>query len=387
MEADVAAWLVSAEAAPWLERAAAEPDPESLGAATRWRRDLSAERAAAVLTQASLRRAGARKLGERIAGLFLTRDGLEQATRPAVATWRATRFASSGAPRVWDLGCGLGLDALALAATGLSVTAVELDPVTAIFAAANLGESARVVAGDLVDVVADIAPDDAVFLDPARRTGRGRSWDVADLSPSWDVVTGLADGSRVACVKLGPGVPYSLLPDDAEAIWVSESGDLVEAAVWTGPGATPRRGALLLPGGHELDGGRAEVPVGAVGGYLYEPDPAVIRAGALTALASLLGAHAVSHGIAYLTSDHLVATPYATAFEVLEHLPYRDRDLRAWVKAHDVGTLEIKKRGLDVDPAVLRKRLAPKGPRAATILLTPSPEGALALVVRRCGQV
>jgi hypothetical protein len=302
-----------------------------------------------------------------------------------VASWRAARFAASGATRVWDLGCGLGLDALALADAGLSVTAVERDPVTAILAAANLGASTRVVAGDLVGIISEIGPDDAVFLDPARRTGRGRSWDVADLSPSWDVVTSLADGTRVACVKLGPGVPYSLLPDDAETIWVSEAGDLVEAAVWTGPGTTPRRGALLLPGGYELDGGRAEVPVGPVGSYLYEPDPAVIRAGAVTALARMLGATTIAHGIAYLTSDHLVATPYATAFEVIDHLPYRDRDLRAWVRAHAVGTLEIKKRGLEVDPAVLRKRLAPKGPHAATIVLTPTPEGALALVVRRCG--
>jgi SAM-dependent methyltransferase len=317
--------------------------------------------------------------------LFLTRDGLEQSTRPAVARWRAARFAASGSTRVWDLGCGLGLDALALAEAGLSVTAVEKDPVTATFAAANLGSAARVVTADLLDVRADIVPEDAVFLDPARRTGRGRSWDVADLSPSWDVVTGLADGSRVACVKLGPGVPYNLLPDDAEAIWVSEGGDLVEAAVWTGPGATPRRGALLLPGGYELDGGRAEVPLGPVGRYLYEPDPAVIRAGAVTALATMLGATGIAHGIAYLTSDHLVAGPYATAFEVLEHLPYRDRDLRAWVKAHAVGTLEIKKRGLELDPATLRKRLAPKGPHAATIVLTPTPEGAAALIVRRTG--
>jgi SAM-dependent methyltransferase len=383
MEADVAAWLVSAEAAPWLERAADEPDPESLGAATRWRRDLTAERAAAVLTQVSLRRAGVRKLGERAGRLFLTRDGLEQATRPAVASWRAARFAASGATHVWDLGCGLGLDALALAEAGLSVTAVEKDPVTATFAKANLVSAARVVTADLLDVRGDIAGHDAVFLDPARRTVRGRSWDVADLSPSWDVVTGLADGSRVACVKLGPGVPYNLLPDVAEAIWVSESGDPVEAAVWTGPGTTPRRGALLLPGGYELDGGRAEVPLGPVGSYLYEPDPAVIRAGAVTALATMLGATGIAHGIAYLTSEHLVAGPYATAFEVLERLPYRDRDLRAWVKAHDVGTLEIKKRGLELDPAVLRKRLAPKGPNAATIVLTPTPEGALALVVRR----
>lgn len=380
MEAEVASWLVSDQAQPWLERAAAEREPESLAAAGRWRRDLPGQQAAAVLAQTSLRRAAVRKLGERAASLYLTREGLEQATRTDVARWRAQQFVTRGATEVWDLGCGLGLDALALVDAGLAVTAVERDPVTAILAAANLAGRASVLTADVADV--DVPAGAAVFLDPARRTARGRSWDVADLSPSWDVVRRVAEG-RVACVKLGPGVPYSLLPDDAETQWVSDHGDLVEAAVWTGPGTTPRRAALLLPGGYELDGGRPEVQVAPVRRWLYEADPAVIRAGAVPTLAALLDATAIASGVAYLTADRLVATPYAAAFEVLEHLPYREKDLRAWVKAHRVGTLEIKKRGLDVDPAVLRKRLAPKGPNAATLVLTPSPVGALALVVRR----
>ncbi|HET7724008.1 MAG TPA: class I SAM-dependent methyltransferase [Propionibacteriaceae bacterium] len=382
-ERDVAAWLVSGDATPWLKRAALEPDLESLATADRWRRELPPDKAAAVLGQASLRRVAAAKLGERASGLFLTRDGLEQATRAPVARWRAERFAT-GITEVWDLGCGLGLDALAMVDAGLRVTAVEKDAVTATFAQANLGAAARVVLADVADVYDDVPPGAGLFLDPARRTARGRSWDVADLSPSWDVVSRYLETGRVACVKLGPGVPYRLLPDRAETVWVSDHGDLVEAAVWTGPGATPgRRGALLLPSGASLEA-TAEAPgVGPVQRWLYEPDPAVIRSGSLAALAGLLGAASVAPGVAYLTAAEHRPTPYATAFEVLASLPYRERDLRAWVRTERIGTLEIKKRGLDVDPAALRRRLAPRGPGSATLILTPTPGGAVALVVRR----
>jgi len=370
MELEVASWLVSAEAAPWLDRAAREQAPESLGAAGRWRRDLPADRAAAVLAQASLRRAALAKLGYRASTLFLTREGLEQATRPRVARW--------------DLGCGLGIDALALVDAGIAVTAVELDPVTSTFAAANLGDSASVITADITDLNDKVPGDAAVFLDPARRTARGRSWDVADLTPSWDVVTPYLDGSRVACVKLGPGVPYRLLPDHGETVWVSDRGDLVEAAVWTGPGAAPRRrSALLLPEGASLEATEDATPIGRIQSWLYEPDPAVIRAGAIPALARMLDATGIAPGVAYLTTDDYRPTPYATAFEVLERLPYRERDLRAWVKENRVGTLEIKKRGVEVDPAALRRRLSPKGPGSATLVLTPTQDGAVALAVRR----
>ncbi|MHB1009280.1 MAG: class I SAM-dependent methyltransferase [Propionibacteriaceae bacterium] len=383
-EQDVAAWLVSSDATPWLERAARERDLDSLATADRWRRELPPDQAAAVLGQASLRRAAVAKLGERAAGLFLTRDGLEQATRGLVARWRATRLVGTGITEVWDLGCGLGIDALAMSEGGLRVTAVEKDPVTATFAAANLGPATPVVLADVADLYDAVPADAGVFLDPARRTGRGRSWDVADLSPSWDVVSRYVDAGRVACVKLGPGVPYRLLPEVAETVWVSEHGDLVEAALWTGTGSTPgRRSALLLPSGASLCA-TAEAPrIGPVQGWLYEPDPAVIRSGSLAALAGLLDATSVAPGVAYLTAEEHRPTPYATAFEVLASLPYRERDLRAWVRAERIGTLEIKKRGLDVDPAALRRRLEPKGPGSATLVLTPTPDGAVALVVRR----
>ena len=107
----------------------------------------AADLAAAATTQAVLRARAAAKLGPGAERLFLTPDGLQQATRPEISVRRAARLADvlqdrrptgGGAPTVMDLGCGIGADLLAFAAAGLDVAGVDLDPVTAAMAAANL---------------------------------------------------------------------------------------------------------------------------------------------------------------------------------------------------------------------------------------------------------
>lgn len=376
MDPQLAAWLVSPEAGSALAMAAAQPDPDSLAAAQRLRRDFPPDQAAAALTQVALRRKAVAKFGERAGGLFFTAAGLEQATRAEVAAWRASRFAAVGATRIVDLGCGLGADALAFVDAGLDVRAVDADPVTAIFASANLGRPVACATAESV-VGSLLAEADAVFLDPARRTSAGRTWRVSDLSPSWEFAVGLLAG-RLGCIKAAPGLPSTVIPAGTGVTWVSHRGDLVETTVWS----WGSRVAVLLPDGLELASGPPPV-VGELGRYLYEPDPAVIRADALGRLAELLEARSIQPGIAYLTSDIAMTTGFATGFEVLEVLPFDERTLRAWVREHGVGVLEIKVRGLDVDPAVLRRRLKPSGSGSATLVLAPTPAGARALVVHR----
>ena len=379
-----------------LAEATAEPDPDGLAAATRLRAAHGPAVAVAALHQASLRRRARSKFGDRAALMFFTRDGLEQATRPAVAAHHAARLVAAGATRVVDLGCGIGTDALAFADAGLEVVAVERDPGTAEVAAANLGERGRVLCADAEEVAgALLTPGTAAFCDPARRTGSGRLWRVTDFTPSWDLVTALLAGDRVAGVKLGPALPHSLVPPSAEAEWVTHTGDTVEVGLWAGAGSRPDLDvATLLPGAGG-EAARLEVPrpapgrpveslpVGPVGRYLFEPDGAVIRARGITPLGHRLGAHLLDPDIAYLSGDSAVDSPFATTFEVLEVLGPGEKVLRRWVREHEVGTLEIKKRGVDVDPAVLRRRLSPQGPNAATLVLSRTPSGAVALVVRR----
>jgi SAM-dependent methyltransferase len=386
VDVELARWLVSAEAAPALEEASNQADPASLAAAAALRRHWPADRAAAVLGQQALRRRAVAKFGDRAGSLFLTPDGLEQATRADVARWRSQRFVAAGAREVVDLGCGIGADALAFLDAGLDVVAVEADPATAVLAQANLGERAQVVTGDAVDLADGLlAGGAAAFIDPARRTAAGRTWRVADFSPPWEFATGLLEG-RVGAVKAAPGLPSVFIPGGVAGTWVSHRGDLVEASLWSGPWRPGSRTAVLLPAGAELEAGARDVPaVGPPGRYLYEPDPAVIRSGVVGALAGLLGARVAQDGIAYLFADELVESPFATAFEVREELPFDERALRRWVRDRGVGILELKVRGMDVDPAALRRRLKPKGPASATMVLTPTVNGARALVSHRLG--
>lgn len=392
MDIEVARWLTGPDAAASIREAHGFDDPSSLKAGAALRRTLSPDRAAAVADLEWLRRRGAAKLGDMAASLFLTHDGLEQATRFPVAQWRAGRL-SGAATRMIDAGCGLGIDALAARMAGIEVIGIEKDPVTAIFARANLGTvpgpAYEVRTADLKDLNPEELPggrgtqDTAIFLDPARRTEKGRSWKVDDLSPSWDSILGVL-GHGFVVVKLAPGFPRRLLPAGVDVTWVSHKKDLVETTLWSWAGATGRREAVVLNGTESrlLAGGPLPSPA-PVSRYVYEPDPAVIRAGATGVLARMAGVRPVADSIAYLTGPDLLLTDFADVFEVLEILDFSEKALRAWVRDQGIGTLEIKVRGLGVDPAVLRRALRPKGANAATIILTPTTDGAKALVVRR----
>lgn len=186
-------------------------------------------------------------------------------------------------------------------------------------------------------------------------------------------------------MKLGPGLPHRAIPAGVEAEWVSDRGDTVEVALWAGPGSHPdTRVALLLPDDRLVVApGAAALSVGPVGSVLYEPAGAVTRAGGIAQLGTALDARLLHPDIAYLTADGFRPTPYAAAFEVLEVHQYTEQTLRHWARERGIGTLEIKKRGLDLDPAVLRKRLKLRGGASATVVLTRDSAGALLLVVRR----
>ncbi len=104
--------------------------------------------------------------------------------------------------------------------------------------------------------------------------------------------------------------------------------------------------------------------------YLYEPDGAVIRARLIGDLARQLDARMLDRTIAYATSDTAVDTPFASRFEVVADFALDQRSLKRELASRGIGTLEIKKRGVDIDPAAFRTALAPKGDNSATLILT-----------------
>ncbi|GAA4266454.1 THUMP-like domain-containing protein [Frondihabitans peucedani] len=334
---------------------------------------------AAVLTQARLRAKGRSKFGDFADRMLFTEAGLEQATRLPVASTHAGRFRRAGLRRIADLGCGIGGDALALAALDLGVVAVDRDEVTAAIATYNLAPwpAAEVRLGAAEE--ADLDGVDGVFLDPARRTeghsSTRRLQDPADWSPALDTAFAFAERLPTG-VKLGPGVDRELLPSDAECQWISVDRSVVEVGVWFGALARPgiRRAALVL-GAHgpaELTaaGDSDDVEVGDLDEYVYEPDGGVIRARLIGDLARLIGARTISRDIAYLSGPTAVATPFAQCFRVVETFPLDEKRLRQELKKRGIGRVEIKKRGVDIDPAAFRKRLQLSGANEATLILT-----------------
>ena len=66
---------------------------------------------------------------------------------------------------------------------------------------------------------------------------------------------------------------------------------------------------------------------------------------------------------------------------MLEELPYREKQLKAALRERGIGRLAIKKRGVDVVPEQLRKRLALSGDNEGTIVLTRVAGAGTALLV------
>ncbi|WP_420715603.1 THUMP-like domain-containing protein [Streptomyces sp. SBT349] len=345
-----------------------------LAAATRLRRDHPPELVSAAIGQARLRQRAAAKFGAEAERMYFTPDGVEQATRAPVAEWRARRLAALGARRVADLCCGIGGDALALAGAGIEVLAVDRSPLACAVAEANaaaLGLSDRVTVRCAAVEDTDVSGHDAVFVDPARRrTGGGRIFAPEAYSPPLSWAVALAGRVPHAALKIAPGVPHEAIPAEAEAEWVSHRGEVKEAVLWFGTGAAHPVRATLLPGGHTLTGRARPAPAGPPGRYLYEPDGAVIRSHLVADVAERVNGRLLDPEIAYITSDEAHPTPFATAYEITDVLPFHVKRLRALLRERDVGTVTVKKRGSAVTPETLLKQLKPKGSARATVFLT-----------------
>lgn len=369
------AWITSPEAAAALSDAAGLAQDLSAAEALQRRYGLTGDQRAAVITQAELRAKAAARWGQPTGHLFFTRDGLEQATRPAVAKWRAERLGSFGVRAIADLGCGLGFESLAFAQAGLRVTAVEIDEATADLARANLaGTSAEVRTGDITDTdLLDPLLDgaDALFLDPARRDPKAprtidglsghRVADPEDWSPSWSWIASIAARKPHTVVKVAPGIDHALIPDRGSAVWTAVDGDLVEASIWfPGFSEQPVRSAQSFAfGGHAtLDSTMPTADtIAPIDSVLLDVAPVVSRSGLVTTLAATAGAHRIDEHIAYLSTEATPApSPFYTSYRVIDAMPFDRRRIGDALASLDAGSLTVMKRGFAADTELLRKQ-------------------------------
>lgn len=392
MDAADIAWLRTADgAAVAAEATALLAGTSELAALRRLARAHGAAYARAAVALARGRAAAAGKFAD-AARLFCDHAAAEQASAEAVARHLAARFA--GSRYVADIGCGMGGDALAIAAAapGARVLAVDVDPARLAMLAANAavrGVAARVepLAADVANPAWALPGDvDAAWCDPGRRDSGGRQLRPERWSPPLAralALTAPRDSLRGAGVKLAPGIDTALLPAEDEAEFVSLGRTLRAAVLWRGSLARASgvaRTATVLPAGVSLAGvpERGTVPLRAPGAYLYDPDPAVGRAGLVGLLAEQIEAWQLDAEIAYLSSDAAVETPFARRLRVRAWLPFAERRLLDVLRAAGVARVEVTRRGSPVETnalerrlnAALRNRDGARGGSVAVVVLT-----------------
>lgn len=348
------------------------------------KRGFDSDLISAALTQSRLRARATEKFGDSAAQMLFTAAGLEQATRASIATAHADFLRKHGAQKLLDFGCGIGADARSFAAAGITVTAIEKDGEAAAAARHNLAAfpTARVIEADANDLDLAALGADTVWIDPARRSAGKRIKNPAHWQPSLEHAIALAQRYPLSGIKVAPGIDYALLPASAHVQWISETRELAEAVIWMGVDIKPGRSALVItPNGkysYQADGENPQQPAemlepAPLAEFIYEPDPAIIRAGAIASLAKAQQLRPVSAQIAYLTGVDPIFSPFLSGFRIQEVLKPRPKIVQAALRSHGIGRVEIKKRGTSLVPEEYRRQLHLDSslPGSATLISTP----------------
>jgi hypothetical protein len=334
------------------------------------RKTYPADQVNGALTQAKLRQKAVSKFGNQARVMFFTEDALQQASDPLI---RAYRTAQVNGLNVVDLCCSIGADALAFGMTNPEVLGVDIDPSRIAIAQHNaqvLGLShVRFVVDDVLTMPPP--PADVIFFDPARRDTNGRRiHDVRRYIPPLDTINRYQAQQKI--IKLSPGVAVDQLHSiPSRLVFISVGGDLKEAVMQVGESG---RTAVYLDATQTLewhhDGDEPDAIISAPRRYLIEPDPAIIRASLVRQLAETLDGVLLDETIAYITADDAPQSAWYRSWEIIDWMPFNLKALRAYLKARDVGTLTVKKRGSAITPEELTAKLKLKGSQSATVALT-----------------
>jgi hypothetical protein len=309
--------------------------------------------------------------------MYFTRAALQQASSLPVSSYRSMHYTKF--KRVYEMGCSIGGDTLSLAKVTHTV-GIDLDPLRIRMAQANL--SALGLETDFIqaDITAKLplnqhpTSKNAIFFDPSRRSQNQRLFSVKDYKPPLSIIKVWQSVIPNIGVKISPGVKLGELSEyDAEIEFLSYQGGLKEAVLWFGDLKSVKRRATLLPGPHTMVSGTPPYPdcdLSVPLYYLYEPDPAILRAGLVRDLAITLSAFQLDPDIAYLTSDKKMTTPFARVWEIEAWLPFQLKKLRAFLRERGVGKVVVKKRGSPIQPESLIRDLRLNGDAERIVFLT-----------------
>ena len=387
-------WLTSEEALEAMAEACAGTEGSSISAKDlmRLRKRFSMEQAQQIASQFKLRRRAITRF-PRAAEMLFTEQSLKQTTDAAIAQFKTEliREYASDVQHVTDLCCEMGGDLQALA-NHFSVTGVDLDPEVCAIAQHNASLNSQSTVETIVEDATRLQlKTDWVHMDPDRRHDGRRHTDVNAIQPGIETLQRLIDqvGNTLqgVSIKLAPA---SMIPKlwhtKCRLFWIQSRKECrQQLAVFAAKNTKWNHRTALAIDKHGvckweytasnaelLDSG--EVPLkGSADRFLYEPKPAILAGQLAPSWAAIHHLQYIHSGVAYFTSEFSREIAGGTCYEILEELPFDLKQIKRHLKKHDIGRLEIKKRGIDLTPEQLRKNLKPKGRNGATLIIAGNP--------------
>ena len=374
-------------------------DPAAFSMKSHDRKDLPVR---AIAEQIACRRKALKKLPELSRrNLLYTALSLEQASGERAAVYKSGLEGMAG-KKMMDMSGGLGIDTIFFSRRFDEVVYVERDTVLAEVAAYNFRElgisNVSVIQGDSIAVL-ESCPDnsfDMIYVDPSRRKKGRRS---AALEAGCPNVASLQDlllrKARRFCVKASPAMETSNLRDKLASLSMVlvlsvdreckevllfcdrkkvQTDVVIKAVCLDGKGET-----VVESGAENMVRGVA----GTVGPFMYEPDPAIIKARLTAVLADRCGLQFINPAVDYLTSEMMIEHFPGRSFKVFATFPYKPRELKSFLKERNIDAASILRRDFPLSPEDIRRLFRLKESDAVYLFFTRSAAGQLLCI---CGR-
>ncbi len=327
----------------------------------------------------SLLRQRAKTKFKRSSEMLFSRISLEMASHESVAQWHASLFPHE--VRIFDLTAGIGSDSIAFSKRG-PVTSVEILPEHADYLEWNLslhGGDFTVICDDSQKILQENHCE-YIFLDPARRVENRRLVNPDDFSPNLKTFIPLLKNSKLSVIKLSPMLADEFLSSLGGTLhFVSFQNECREAVVVLGKDVPVMRLATQVEYSESIHSSDQIQIASAPNSYVYEVDPAAIRAHAL----GNFDMEALGDSPGYLTSNRLQSSNWLTVFEVLWNGKWQEKLVKSELKKLNAQIDAIKLRGVKEDPAQLKKAFKEKKGELLTLILYRQNKSIRAVLARR----
>ncbi len=290
--------------------------------------------------------------------MFFTDELLEQSTSETVSLFKGEHYFSG--TECADLCCGAGGSLIGMAASGKQAVGCDIDPGHLSMAEANLNIYG--LSSNISFIQADITeriPEAAVYhFDPSRRTVAGREYLPDNYLPPLSTVDSILDISPDIAVKVSP--LHSVAAEgEYSCDVISCNGEVKEILLCYGRFNTGQVRAIVLPRKTILtaEGGSEADISDDIGTYVFEPDPAVVKAGLVTTAAASMGLDLIASGVRYLTGNSIPDSSVCKTYKVREIIPFNYKKLNRYLKGTEISTIDVKCKDSTVKPVSITKKL------------------------------